>query len=182
MPRPGRRRAKREGPALSPLPSPPRRARLPTLAAGRLRGGPPEPIAAARRAGGGGRRRAHNRGGVGSGAGRGAGGEPGSTLRRAEGESRRAGEGGFPRLFCNREVRAGAERTGSFFFSPSLPPFFLNFVLEGATEPAFPLLTSPSCLPAPASPAHSFNKGSCSQPSGFASRESFGAASLASRR
>lgn len=85
-------------------------------------------------------------------------------------------------MFCNREVCAGAERTGSFFFSPSLPPFFLNFVLEGATEPAFPLLTSPSCLPAPASPAHSFNKGSCSQPSGFASREPFGAASLASRR
>lgn len=70
---------------------------------------------------------------------------------------------GFPRLFCSREVCAGVGRTGAFFFSLSLHPFFRNFLLEEGGEPAFSLQTSSSCLPAPASPAHSFNKGSCSQ-------------------
>lgn len=82
-------------------------------------------------------------------------------------------------MFCNREVCAGVERTGAFFFRLSLPP---SFLLEEGTDPAFPLLISPSCLSAPASPAHSFNKGSCSQPPGFACGEPIGAACLGSPR
>lgn len=44
---------------------------------------------------------------MGSGAGRGAGGEPGSTLRRAEGESRRAGEGDFLARFVTGKFAQG---------------------------------------------------------------------------